>query len=425
MKQYLVSIMILAFALASCTALPILNGDSTPIPSPTPTVTPQPTSESTQPAPGPTVLRIWVPPEFDPESDTPAGNLLQDRLDEYTAQRPDVRIESRVKASSGTGGLLDSLSSANAAAPLVVPDLILLPRSSLEIAALKGLLFPFDGLTTPLDDADWYPYAQDLGQLQTSTFGIPFAGNALVSLYRPSEIETPPTDWLSALEMGYPIAFPAAEAEAFFPLAEYLSTGAQIQDADGRPLFESRPLTDLLTFFQEAEAGGVMPFWLTQFTDDEQSWEAYTENQVDSVVTWTNRYLNTLPGDTAAAPIITQNGTPFTLADGWVWALSNPQTERHALSVDLAEFLTDGSFLSAWSESAGYLPPRESALEGWSNVALRGLVSRIVQSARILPPNDVMAAIGPALSQATVDILKQQSTPISAANDAIESLQNP
>jgi ABC-type glycerol-3-phosphate transport system substrate-binding protein len=371
------------------------------------------------------VLRIWVPPQFDPESDTPAGNLLQDRLNEYSAQRPDVRIETRVKTSSGTGGLLDSLSSANAAAPLVVPDLILLPRASLEIAALKGLLFPYDGLTTTLDDSDWYPYAQELGQLQTSTFGLPFAGNALVSLYRPSEIETPPTDWLSALEAGHPLAFPAAEAEAFFPLAEYLSTGAQIQDADGRPLLESVPLTDLLTFFREAEAAGVMPFWLTQFTDDEQSWEAYTENQVDSVVTWTNRYLSTLPGDTAAAPIITQNGTPFTLANGWVWALSNPQTERHSLSVDLAEFLTDGSFLSAWTESAGYLPPRASALEGWSNVALRGLVSRIVQSARIIPPNDVMAAIGPALNQATVDILKQQSTPISAANDAIESLENP
>lgn len=425
MKNFLVSIITLAILSAGCTALPAPVSDTTPLPSLTPTPTTQPTSESTQPAPGPIVLRIWVPPQFDPGSDTLAGELLQNRLDQYTTQRPDVSIETRVKASSGTGGLLDSLSSASAAAPLVVPDLILLPRESLEIAALKGLLFPYDGLTGPLDDSDWYPFAQELGKIQTSTFGIPFAGNALVALYRPAEIENPPTDWLSALEVSQPLAFPAAEVEAYFPLAEYLSTGAQFQDPDGRPVLESSGLTEMLTFLQEAEAAGVMPFWLTQFTDDEQSWTAYSENQVDIVVTWINRYLSTLPGDSSAAPIITQDGTPFTLAKGWVWALSNPQTERQPLSVDLAEFLTDGNFLSEWSETAGYLPSRASALEGWSNVALRGLVENIVQSAQIIPPNDVMAVIGPALQQATVDVLKQQTTPISAANDAIESLENP
>jgi hypothetical protein len=36
-----------------------------------------------------------------------------------------------------------------------------------------------------------------------------------------------------------------------------------------------------------------------------------------------------------------------------------------------------------------------------------------------------MAAVSPALSQATVDILKQQSTPSRAAVEAIESLETP
>ena len=425
MKTFLAGLFILVILLAGCAESPLPESNSTPQPSPTPTDSILPTQESTQTAPGLTTLRLWVPPEFDPTSDTQAADLLQDRLDQYTEQRPDIRIETRVKASSGSGGLLDSLSSANAAAPLVVPDLVLLPRASLEIAALKGLLIPFDGLTDSINESDWYPYAQELGQLQTSTFGLPFAGNALISLYRPSEIEMPAATWLSALEAGQPIAFPAAEEEAYFPLAEYLSTGAPIQDADGRPFLENAALTDVLTFFREAESAGVMPFWLTQFTNDEQSWEAYTDNQADTTVTWINRYLSTLPGDTAAAPIITQDGTPFTLASGWVWALSNPQTERHAVSVDLAEFLTSSDFLSEWSETAGYLPTRATALEGWSNIALRNLVTRVVESARLIPPNEVMAVIGPALNQATVDILKRQSTPARAAIEAIESLESP
>lgn len=425
MKSYSLGFIIFSILLASCTVLPFPESNSTPELPPTPTATLLPTPESTQPAPGPTVLRLWVPPQFAPDNGTPAGDLLQTRLDHYTAQRPDVRIETRVKASSGTGGLLDSLSTANAAAPLAVPDLILLPRASLEIAALKGLLFPYDGLTSILNEDDWYPFAQELARLQTSTFGLPFAADALVSLHRPAEIENPPVDWLSMLELGQPLAFPAAEEEAYFTLAEYLSTGAQIQDADGRPILDSSALSSVLTFYQEAEAAGVMPFWLTQFTTDEQPWEAFQENQVDMVITWTTRYLSTLSGDTTASPIITQDGTPLTLADGWVWALSNPQTERHALSVDLAEFLTQGDFLAQWTETAGYLPPRASALEGWSNVALRGLVERIVQSARVVPPNDIMAVIGPALQQATVNVLKQQSNPVSAANEAVESIQEP
>jgi maltose-binding protein MalE len=272
---------------------------------------------------------------------------------------------------------------------------------------------------------DWYPFAQELAQLQTSNFGLPFAGDALLLLHRPAEIGNPPADWAAAIELAQPLAFPAADESALFTLAEYLSTGAQSQDSEGRPFLDANALTNVLTFYRDAEAAGVMPFWLTQFTTDEQSWQAYTENQANMVITWTNRYLSTLPGDTAATTILTQDGTPLTLAKGWVWALSNPQTERHALSVDLAEFLIQGDFLAQWSEAAGYLPPRASALNAWENIALRRIVESIASSAQVLPSNDVMAAVGPALQQATVDILKEQSDPGPAATEAAESVQPP
>jgi ABC-type glycerol-3-phosphate transport system substrate-binding protein len=423
MRTFLLSLSLICIVLASCTASPITDSDSTSEAPPTPTATLAPTQESTQSAPEPTELLLWLPPEFDPGSGTSAGRLMQDRLDLYTTQRADVRIEIRVKASSGTGGLLDSLSTANAAAPLAVPDLILLPRSSLEIAALKGLLIPYDGLSDAMNADDWYPFAQGLARLQTSTFGLPFAGDALLLLHRPAEVENPPADWAAAIELAQPLAFPAAEESALFTLAEYLSTGALSQDSEGRPFLDPTALKDVLTFYKEAEAAGVMPLWLTQFTTDEQAWDAYTGNQVNMVITWTNRYLSTLPGDTAAAAILTQDGTPLTLANGWVWALSNPQPERHAMSVDLAEFLIQSEFLAEWSEAAGYLPPRESALDGWSNIALRRIVELIARSAQVIPPNDVLAVVGPALRQATVDILKQQSNPGPAANEAAESVQ--
>ena len=157
MKTFLLSLALICILLTSCTPSAVTDSDPTLDAPPTPTPTLIPTLESTQSAPEPIELLLWLPPEFDPANGSPAGKLLQERLDSYTAQRADVRIETRVKASSGTGGLLDSLSTANAAAPLAVPDLVLLPRTSLEIAALKGLLIPYDGLSNAMNADDWYP----------------------------------------------------------------------------------------------------------------------------------------------------------------------------------------------------------------------------------------------------------------------------
>lgn len=422
--KYLLLLSLTLPLLASCAGLTLPTPPVTPDASATPTLASPPTLEATQVPAAPTTLQVWVPPQFDPTNGTPAGNLLQTRLDEF-ARNAEVRIEVRTKAMDGPGGLLDSLSAANAAAPLALPDLILLSRHQLEIAALKGLLSPYDNLITPLDEEDWYPYAQQLARLQDSTYGLPFAGDGLVLIYRPARVSQPPVDWPSTLTLAQPLVFPAADEQALFTLAQYLADGAPVEDSEGRPALEPVALTDVLTFFRDAEAADVMPFWITQFSTDDQAWEAYTEQRADQVIAWTSRYLGDLPGDSDAQAIPTADGEAFTLTDGWVWALANPQVERHALSVELARHLTEGDFLAEWTAEAGFLPPRASALKGWPNMRLRDLVSKIVQSAQIIPANDLMAVIGPALQQATVDVLKGQSDPASAARQAANSLTAP
>jgi multiple sugar transport system substrate-binding protein len=423
------TVLLFGSLLAGCAGLqlPSFGSSSTPTPAATETRAPTaaPTTETPGTPAGPTVLNLWVPPEFDPSGGLLGSELLQTRLDEYTAQRPEVRIEVRVKAADGPGGILDTLSSANAAAPLALPDLALLAREQLETAALKGLLFPYEGLSAPLEAGDWFPYAQQLARVQDSTFGLPFAGDALVLLYRPAEIETTPRDWASALETAKPLAFPAADLGALFTLAQYQSTLAPIFDEEGRPLLEAAALEEVLAFYQQGEAAGLIPVWLSQLTTDEEAWQAYMDARASFSFTWASRYFSSPPGDTSADLMPTRDGTPFALADGWVWALTNPQTDRHSLSVDLAEFLTAADFLADWTAEAGYLPPRAEALAGWSNASLRNLADRIVRSAAVLPPNDVLAAVGPALQEATLNVLRQQSDPETAAREAAESLETP
>jgi ABC-type glycerol-3-phosphate transport system substrate-binding protein len=184
-------------------------------------------------------------------------------------------------------------------------------------------------------------------------------------------------------------------------------------------------LGQVLAFYQSAEGAEIMPFWLTQFATDDQAWGAYQENRANLVITWITRYLSQLPGDTSAAPIPVPSGNPFTLANGWVWALSTSQGERQLLSIELAEFLIQEDFLAEWTAAAGFLPPRASALNRWSNPALRDLVGSIVQNAQVLPPTDVLAALSPILHKATIEVLKEQADPAAAAQEAGESLPNP
>ena len=382
-------------------------------------------------SPAPVKLRIWLPPQFDPASGSAAGEILRQRLDEFTRQRPDVEIQVRVKALSGPGGLLDSLSAASAAAPLAMPDVVALPRNLLETAALKGLLRPINDLTEALEAPDWYDYAHQLSRLQDSAFGLPFAGDALVLVYRPGKISVPPAGWAAALEMRSALLFPAADPLALFTIAQYQAGGGEIRDAEGRPFLQAEQLGVVLDFYMQAEQAGLMPYWLTQYQSDEQIWQSFLDEHADMAITWSSRYFTTVYSttngipDVAFAPLPTYTGQPFTLATGWVWALASPNSDQRILSMELAEFLSDADFLANWTEALGYLPPRSNALGGWSSIDIQPLVSQVAGSAQLYPSTDISTPLGNALQQAVIQVLKKQVDPLTAAQAAAGDLSGP
>jgi multiple sugar transport system substrate-binding protein len=445
-KRIYVLIFTLLLVLAGCSNLPVSIAGSPPAatstgevaPSPTPTSSgevgasatpdvPEATQAST-PSAGETLLRIWLPPEFDPEGESPASRLLEDRLDEFLAEHPEVRLEVRVKALSGTGGLLEALTAANVSAPLTLPDLVLLPRPLLESAALKGLLFPYDGLTVRLDDRNWFGYARQLASVKSSMYGLPFAGDALVLAYRPSMIESLPHNLEATLALGQVILFPAADPQALFTLGVYQEKGGSLQDEQGRPYLDKASLAGVLEFYQHASLAGTMPYWMTQYSDDGHVWEAFTGDQLPMAVTWVSMYMKNRPGaedDLALAPVPTWDGIPFTLATGWSWALASQDPVRRHVSVQLAEFLTADEFLAAWSYAAGYLPPRVDALLRWQDEDLRQAIEQISYSAHLIPSIDLISSLGPALEQAVVKVLKAESDPQTAAQAVIDQVNQP
>ena len=419
---------------------PLATSTRTPSPTLSPTLLPSPDLQPT--SAGPVTLTIWLPPQFDPASGTASGNLLAERLEEFSLRRPGVRLDVRIKALDGAGGLLDSLTSASAAAPLALPDLIVLPRPLMEAAALKGLLHPLDGLAISLDNSDWYDYAIELSRLQNASFGVPLAGDALLLAYRPGILPEPPKTWEEVLTSENPLIFAAADPQAATSLAFYMASGGFVQDDQGRPALDETILAQLLVFFQAAEQNQVMPYWLTQYETFDQAWGGYLENPAAMTITWWSRYLLEeetlaeavpLPDEEevvdedplAAASLPTPSGAPFTLATGWALSLAGSQPARQPLAIELAEFLTESSFLASWSEAAGLLPPREEALNRWRDTPTKTLASRVASSAHLFPSTDLLTSLAPHVQQATLQILKQQAEPLSLAQATVERLTNP
>jgi len=374
--------------------------------------------------PGHVTLTVWVPPEFDPAASTPAAQLFSERLDAFSETYPGVTVETRVKALNGPASLLEALSAGSAAAPAALPDLVALPRAQLQVAALKGLVTPFDGLTTVMDDVDWYAYAQGLALLQGSTFGLPFAGDALVLLYRPSQVNQGlnPADWTTLLGLPAPLAFPAADPDGLVTLALYLSEGGALQDSQGRPVLEADKLARVLAHYQGGAQLGVFPYWITQFEQDQQAWQVYSEQRVPMVITWVSRYLKNLSPDTTPQVLPAGDQGSLTLMDGWMWALAGPLPDNRDLAAQLAEFLVDPEFLSPWSQAAGYLPPRPSALAAWTDQEIQSFLSQISSSAQPRPDNDLLSSLGPVLRDAALEELKNQGDPVETAQTAAERL---
>ena len=431
MKKVLVWLSVLGWGLASCSGLPLNRQTPVVQTAPTATSLPKltssatPTHAFTPTAEGPLRLRLWVPPQFDPAADSPAGRLLKKRLADFTARRPNVQVEVRVKAEAGAGGLYDALAAGSGAAQLAMPDLVALPQDMLREAALKGLVRPMNGLTHAMDDTDWYEFARQLAHLQDNVYGLPFAGDALVQAYRPSKVANPPVDWTAALKLAGPLAFAAADPAAFFTLGQYQAAQGEIVDNQGRVFLDAERLADVLAFYQEAEKSGLMPYWLTQLQADDQAWQAFQEGQADLAGVWVSDYLSTLPEDSAITGLPTRDGKSYSLATGWLWALASPDPARRELAIQLAEFLTESGFLAQWTQAAGYLPARPSALEAWQDGEAKPALSLVASEAIPLPPADLLKSLGPALQNATLQVLKGLNEPAAAAQEAAKSLVTP
>jgi hypothetical protein len=221
------------------------------------------------------------------------------------------------------------------------------------------------------------------------------------------------------------MAIPAGDPQALLVLTLYQSLGGKIEDAQGRPMLQPELLSQVLQLLADGEQRGIFPYWMSQYETYAQVWQAFRDGRVNALVAWTSDYLATLPADTTANPLPALGADQMTLATGWGWAVSDPLPDRRVLSMKLAEFLSDSSFLAGWTEAAGYLPTRPSSLAAWSNGSLKTMLSPVAITAQARPSNDMLSSQGVVLKEATLKVLKRDTDATQAAQAAAERLAAP
>ena len=361
----------------------------------------------------PEILRIWLPPQFNPNANNPAAALLKGRLSNFEADHPGLQIEVRVKSESGDADLLNSLAVTSMAAPGVQPDLIALPRPSLESAAQKGLIKPLD-VSEETQSSEWYPYAQQLSEIDGTRYGLPFAGDALIMVYRPDLVWI--KSWDDILLSDSQLVFAGADPSAQVALSLYASAGGVLTDAQGRPTLDQDILIQVLELFLKGRGVTLFPDAARNISTDEQVLQEYRNNRADIGVLHFSKFRASQDG--LYQPLMGLGENPhFTFSNGWMWALTGQTPEKQQLAMDLAEYLTADEFLSPWITDAGYLPTRLIT----NSEQVDETVQDVIQAAQPAPSADVVAVLGLLLQEAVIRVLSGEQ-PEAVARSVIEKL---
>lgn len=366
-------------------------------------------------------ITLWLPPAFDPDNGSPQGKLLKKQLQSFS-EANSLTVNVRVKALSGPSSLLESLTAASLAAPGSLPGVVILPRSDLAAAIESGLLMPLDVETPAPYQADYFALAGELATVKDTAYGIPFAADALCIAYNSLQVVYPPKLWREFLQLGKVLAFPAAAPNGLMMLQLYQDKGGEFTRTETQVTVEEEALQQTLLFLADGANKNVFPYWLTDFTTFADSWQALRDARATFALIWASQYLEETPANAAILKVPSFGEGSFTLADGWVIVFPETSPERFKLNQQLAADLVEPEFQGEWTESAGLIPLSPAALSAWKNAEAAATLLEIAASAHLLPPNDVLYEVGPLFTQATIEMLRRQTSYIESSNRIIKAL---
>ncbi len=428
-------VMVVVLALvAGCESAPSLPNPlarPTPTPTATPTATPtpapsEPSAPDATPTPATVDLVWWTPVWFSPQSQDPAGEFLAERIAQFEAEHPTIRVHALVKPPYGKGGIKDYLQGAYKVAPGLLPDLVAVDMRELFTLSSLGIFQPLDELLSPEATEDLYLVAREAGVVNEAWLAIQFEANFYHLTYYREDVPTPPSTWEALLngEATYlSLVFSSDEEVSDVVLLQYAASGGELPLRDTVPL-NDQALFSLYSFYDQAFRRGIIPETALSPLKADTLWDALQKREAAMVDTSARRYLRegVQRVEVGAAPIPTWDGKPRVLASGWGLAVTTAVPERQAAAVALMEWLLAPETLGPWSQSAGRIPTRPGALARWDVPApYQDMLNNLLENAIPYPAHTSLSTLRRALTVGMKAMLLEGESPENAVRRAQEA----
>ncbi|MCL4487402.1 MAG: extracellular solute-binding protein [Chloroflexi bacterium] len=385
---------------------------------PTTMTAPSPTRAPTT-SDGIITLSVWMVEDVAP-SDTPAGKVLLNQINAFSAQSPSIRLELATKLASGKGGLLDFLETTRAVVPARLPDVIALEMAQVPLAAGEGILQPLDSWLPADVTGDWFPFAVQAARYQNHWMAVPFAADIQHLVYNKAAVRRVPQTWNDFLSQKGTLLLPLGGDDAF--LLQYLAQGVPFLDTNNQVALDGNATAQVLSFLKRAHDQGLIPESALSLKSVDQVWPGFAAGQVSMAQVSASRYLmeRSKSSNYLYAPMPTREGKVATLSTGWAFAVVTSDPARQAASMQFIRWITQGEHLAPWLRADHLLPASRSAVPlAVDPPDYAGFISDELEHASSLPSASSYATQAEAWRSAIAAVWKGQMTPEQAARTAV------
>lgn len=365
-------------------------------------------------------LVVWVPEEFSIFNESEAAELFKQRVEGFERQYPGTVVVLRVKASSGSGGILDSLRNTKTAAANALPQIALLSSADMKDAADQALLLPVEDFFHDNNPSTYFSYAHEISELSGTMYGFPFVGDALVGIANNSFSDLGFTSWDEIRTKRIPLYFAANSPQATFIISQYLSTGGSLIDEQGHAAFNQDNLMTVLAAFDQNVRSKLFQESFSTLNTNEDAWTLLQNGEIKWEINWYSKAMQSDLGGLQIFQLPSLGSESYVSAKGWLWTIVNSDAEVDAIVPEFIAYFSDPQFLAEYSQAAGYLPVLPASLALYENTDTINQLNNLLTAAHGLPSTDLILKVGPVLRDATLMVLTQDYS----LDEMMESTQN-
>ncbi len=421
-RRCLVCLLLGLVVIACSSPIPVPNPFSpTPTPTYTPTATPTPVPQNPTPPEGtstPEVIDLtwWTPAWFSPQSQDPAGELLAQRLAEFESTHPGIRVHVFPKPAAGKASVSRYLQSAYKVAPSLLPDVAVVDMQDLPTLSALGIFQPLQDTLSPDVVEDVYDFALQVGKMGEDMLLVQFVVDFYHMAYSPEKVTTPPATWETLLNSDVPYftwVFSSEDDISDVVLLQYVAAGGDLPDQEPAPLDE-QALLSLFNFYSQGLARGIFPPESFVPLSPDRVWDAVQkgESPMGDVAARDYAREGLQEVNLAAAPIPMWDGKPRALTRGWGIGITTADPQRQEAALALIQWLLAPQTLGTWSQLAGHVPTRRSALALWTAPPpYKEMIGTTLESAIPYPHHASVIDLRQALAAGLRDLAEEGVSP--------------